>query len=122
MLDIKTIHPQINRTFKAVVGNQEIDITLTLRPADLSLIDFSNINPGGAIGPATYQLCRQVIVGWDLTDDGQPVPCNDETKDKYLGLLVSLPVRIESEGKSITSVLGVEVVVTAGDLKNFFVV
>lgn len=122
MLDVKTIHPQINRTFKAVVGDQEIELTLTLRPADLSLIDYSNINPGGAIGPATYQLCRQVIVGWDLTDNGQPVPCNDEMKDKYLGLLVSLPVKIESAGKSITSVLGVEVVVTAGDLKNFFVV
>ncbi len=120
MLDVKTIRPQINRTFKAVVGDQEIDLTLTLRPADLSLIDFSNINPSGAIGPATYQLCRQVIVGWDLTDNGQRVPCNDEMKDKYLGLLVSLPVKIESEGKSITSVLGVEVVVTAGDLKNFF--
>ena len=120
MLDVKTIHPQITRTFKALIGGEPVEITLTLRPADLSVVDYGKIDQAGAVGAATFELCRQGIVGWGLTDNGQPVPCNDETKAKYLGLLVSLPVEVVVDDKPVTSMLGVEVVVTAGDLKNFF--
>ncbi len=32
-------------------------------------------------------IARKVI-GWDLTDNGAPVPCNDENKAKWLPLII----------------------------------
>lgn len=48
---------------------------------------------------AAIGILSQFVVDWNLDEDGVAILCNDETKAKYLALLLRLKVKNE-EGKT----------------------
>jgi hypothetical protein len=59
----------------------------------------------------------QFIVDWDIESDGVAVPCNDETKAKYLEYLIRLQVKSEKDGEPEFAIA--QVMEFAVDINNF---
>jgi len=56
-----------------------------------------------------------LILEWNLEKDGEPIPCTEESKKRYIEYLITLP--IEEDGKSIT--LGRKIIRFACNSANF---
>ena len=56
------------------------------------------------------------ISAWDLTSEGQPIPCDAESKDKYLPIILGLPLKSDEKYGDI---LGVTLLGFAADSENF---
>jgi len=65
---------------------------------------------------AWIAVMAQFVIGWNLTDGGVAVACNDENKAKYLGYLLRLPVKTADGGEEIAAG---PIMRFAADINNF---
>lgn len=83
-MEVKDIKPTADVSYE-LAGDPVQTVRLTVRYVGLDeAIDF--VPPGRDLRPS--EMNREMLIaavqGWDLTTDGQPLPCSDENKRKYL--------------------------------------
>ena len=66
---------------------------------------------------ASLEAIENLIIDWDLTDDGKKLECSKENKIKYVPYLIGLDLKTE-DGKSTKS-LGLEIMQFAITVSNF---
>lgn len=102
--------------------------TLKVKLAPSSMDELQDlINPSGPnkISGMLRQVISDAIMEWDLTLNGEAVPCTGENKRKYLRHLVGQrvlevngqPLRKDIDG--IGTLLGGQILEISGDPKNF---
>lgn len=118
---------------KSVVPTAEIEFTLDRKdaegkPATVKLTtcfvaidevrDF--IKPGERFrfSKAIREVLIDAVVGWDLTQDGKPIPCDEENKRKILPVLFGTRLAGE-EDHPYDLLLGLKLCEFAGDDRNF---
>jgi len=87
-------------------------IKLTVKP-----IPSDFVLPAETDNQTWINLIGSFIVGWNLTSGGVAVPCNDETKAKYMGYIIRLLVKGE-EGQEAEVAAG-PIMRFAGNVDNF---
>ncbi len=85
------------------------EIRLVIKPIPLS--ELENITVDKMIS-----LLSQIIIDWNLTEDGKPIECSEENKNRIIPYLVVLRVKTEDKPKT----LGEKIFEFAGKIENFF--
>lgn len=107
----------------------EISFTLnTPEPTELRFvvrpIAFDRIRSMGAVddmAEVERRLVKDAVVGWNLEENGQPIPCTEENKEKFLEFLFRLRVEEDTEKNPIGVTILDKLFEFASEQKNFFV-
>lgn len=118
---------------KKIMPTAEIEFTLDRKDADgqpvkvkletsyISIDEVGDfIEPGKRFrfSKAACEMLIDAVVGWDLTEDGKPLACDDATKRRVLPVL--LGTRVAGESKNpFELVLGRQLLEFAGNDENF---
>lgn len=123
-MDIKKLQPEAEVAYELETTGDPIAITFRVGFMTLDAIpDY--VREGEISRPRVSDVVRRAMAdaihGWDLTDDGKPLACTRENKEKYLPLLFGLKVkRPEKESANpIDNVLVVLLAEFAGTAENF---
>jgi len=96
-MDIKSITPTSRVTFELDGKDASVTFDVAFVAPD-QLGDYVTAN---AADNRLSALVRKVLIdavgGWDLTEDGVPIPCTAETKAKYLPIIFGLVIKTEAE-------------------------
>lgn len=121
-MEIKSISPTIRKTFRVVRSSgAEEDVTLEFGPLAVSDVT-DHVSPGNAAAVTRGEIVQAMvirdIVGWDLTTDGKPIPCDAVNKGRILPTLLRLRVK-EFPSDDPYGSLGWRVCLLAQDDSNF---
>ncbi len=123
-MDIKGIKPTASVTYE-VAGKGPLTLEVEFIPLD-AVPDYfppaeeMKKSKRVKFAPVVRALLIDAIVGWDLTEDGKPLPCDDETKAKYLPVILGFHVKGKSDPDNpLANVLGRRLLEFAGDPENF---
>lgn len=107
-MEIKSITPTIRETFTLDRASGPVDVTLEVGYVSIgSASDFlpkegeAPTRPGKVL----QQVLIDAVVGWDLTQDGKPIPCTAEKKAEILPVLFGIPV-VPRDGEAPAGVHG----------------
>lgn len=136
-MDIKNIKPSADAVFtleaKDEAGRaQTVRITVNYLTVD-EVGDFFVPGRPFRFSLAARQMLMDATVGWDLTENGKPVECNDAEKQRLMPWLLGsmleddrpAPDRVDKDGNKIphpnplSLVLGRALLVFAADERNF---
>jgi hypothetical protein len=97
-MDIKKLQPEAEVTYALETTGEPISITFKVGFIALDAVqDYVNESRMGNDLPRISDVIRRAVAdaihGWDLTEDGKPLPCTRENKEKYLPLLFGLKVK-----------------------------
>jgi len=102
-MDIKKLQPEAEVTYELETTGEPISITFRVGFIALDGIDDyvkESVRTDGGV-PRLSSIIRkavsEAIHDWDLTEDGKPLSCTQENKNKYLPLLFGLRVKPEKE-------------------------
>ncbi len=130
-MDIRNIQQTATVTFEIDRGEKPaIPVTFTVGYVSLDSIrdHFPPVERNAKGEPKRPRLSEvrtsmliEAVQSWDLTEDRQPLECNQATKEKWLPLILGLPIKAkEGEGDPFSNVLGLALLNFAGDAENFF--
>jgi len=108
-MDIKKLQPEAEATYSLETTGEPISITFKVGFIALDAVqDYVNESRAGNDAPRISDVIRRAVSDaihdWDLTEDGKPLPCTRENKDKYLPLLFGLRVKqpeVTGEGEDV---------------------
>ena len=111
-MEIKNITPTIKRTFMLVRASGPVPVTLEIgfvSPGDVA--DFLPVKPvPGAppvrVGKVIQKILIDAVVGWDLTRNGEPIPCSPEEKAAILPVLLGVQVAADDDPGQVDGTLG----------------
>jgi hypothetical protein len=110
-MEIKSIQPTAK--FNADLANgQHIELEVAFVSTGLDSMDYIEGGVRPKFSKVVRGLLADALVGWDLTDGGQPIPCDKANRDKYLPILLGLQLK---DG----GVLGLELMNFASDSENY---
>jgi len=83
-VEVKDIKPTAEVSFD-LAGDPVQTVRLTVRYVGLDeSIDFVQRDKSPKPSEMNREMLFAAVQGWDLTKDGQPLPCSDENRRKYL--------------------------------------
>lgn len=122
-MEIKHVQPEATWTGKVKTldpKSEPQDLELTLRFVALDEIeDYNRTGQALKLSEAMRKLIGGAITGWNLTENGVDIPCNDETKAKYLPVLFGMQVVKDDEPLSVNSTLVRQLADFAADAGNY---
>jgi len=131
-LDIKKLQPEAEVTYELDTTGKPIAITFQVGFIALDAVqDYINESGDDTRPPRISDVIRRAVSdaihAWDLTEDGKPLSCTRENKDKYLPLLFGLKTKqpeavVEDEAiptDPVASVLVRALAEFAGNPENF---
>ena len=97
-MDIKKLQPEADVAYWLDTTGEPISITFKVGFIPLDAVqDYINESRDGTRPPRISDVIRRAVADaihdWDLTEDGKPLPCTQENKDKYLPLLFGLKIK-----------------------------
>lgn len=124
-MDIKSIKPTAQVTFELEGKGGSV----TFEVAFIALDQVGDYLPKAqapgqpAAKPAKFStLVRAMLIdavqSWDLTENGEPLACDEETKERYLPVIFGLRIKGDQENP-FDKVLGRALMNFAGDSENF---
>ena len=128
-MDIKKLTPEAGITYALETTGEPITITFRVGFIALDAVqDYVNESRNGTNPPRISDVIRRAVTDaihdWDLTEDGKPLACTRETKDKYLPLLFGLKIKQEASPAEVpadpaSGILVRALVEFAGNSENF---
>jgi len=133
-MDIKKLQPEAEVTYALETTGDPIAIMFRVGFIALDAVqDYVNESRTGNNPPRISDVIRRAVADaihdWDLTEDGKPLACTQENKDKHLPLLFGLKIKrpaiVEGEeGEAllvdpVASVLVRALCEFAGNAENF---
>jgi hypothetical protein len=85
-MEVKEIKPSAEVAYQ-IDSDQEVKLTVRYMGLD-EAIDFIHKGENPKPSEMNREMLISSVLGWDLTKDGQPVPCTDENKRKYLPFIL----------------------------------
>jgi hypothetical protein len=128
-MEISSITPTIKETFTVVRAHGPE--TITMEFGYVSLGDTPNYLPPPAkdgepaaerpkLSEVIKRLLIDAVVSWDLTTNGEPIPCTLAMKQTYLPTLFGLPMQMpEGEKAGVYDTLGWKLFSIAQDEGRF---
>lgn len=114
------------------VKSEKKDKSLRLRIKPLSAKDQSDLADAASKDVREFfSSISKVIIDWDLTQNGEKLPCNDEEKEKYLPFLIGMEIKEpekkdeeldedeEEEKEKFPNLIGFEILKFAQNFDNF---
>jgi hypothetical protein len=121
-MDIKKIMPTAEVEFTLDRLDDEgkpVSVKLTVNYVTLDEIgDFIEAGKRPRLSRIVREILIDAVVGWDLTEDGKPLVCDDATKRRVLPVLFGTRVAGESSNP-FELILGRKLLEFAGDDGNF---
>ena len=122
-MDIKTIAPTTEVEFVLADRKDEsgepVKVRLTTSFVSIDEVgDFVEPGKRFRLSRVIRDILIDAVVGWDLTEDGKPLACDDATKRRVLPVLFGMRVVGESDNP-FELVLGRKLLDVAGDDKTF---
>lgn len=121
-MDIKKIVPTAEIEFtldRKDDQGEPVRVKLTTNYVTLDeLGDFMEPGKRFRFSKAAREMLIDAVVGWDLTEDGKPLPCDETNKRRVLPVLLGARLAGESDNP-FELVLGRRLLEFAGDEGNF---
>ncbi len=132
-MDIANIQPTATVTFEIDRGEKEplpITFTVALIPLDMigDYFPRPQLDAEGKPKPARplklsgviRSMLIEAVQGWDLTEKGEPLECNEANKEKHLPFILGLRVKGKANPENpFANVLGRALLEFAADSENF---
>jgi hypothetical protein len=107
-MEVKSINPTAKYTAELANG-QHLELEMTFIPVALDAIDYANDRRPSKL---IKGIIIDSLVGWDLTTNGEPIPCDKRNKELHV------PQILANEKKD-GGFIGIELFGFAADAENF---
>jgi hypothetical protein len=121
-MDIKSVIPTAEVEFELDRKDGEdkpVTVKLTVNFVSIEEVgDFIKPGAGFRLSKVVREILIDAVVGWDLTEGGKPLECDEANKRRVLPVLFGMRTKGESENP-FELILGRKLLDFAGDDRNF---